>query len=130
MKIFPVLNSALVLLSGIKTKHGRVNTKIVLELVRESRKSKNPVKVMTSKKRTMEQTRSIFGVGEKGGASGKRDLGVEKRLDGAIDKIGVKGAFVIVSRVLLTSLRNWSGSIPEKISSDKLPRGNARSATG
>ena len=47
-----------------------------------------------------------------------------------IDRIGVEYDVVIVLRALITNLRNWSGSTPERISSDKLPRVNARSKTG
>ena len=130
MKIFRVLSGTLVLLSGSKMDHGRFNTKNGIETSLWVKKSKVTVKVMTPAERAMEWTRFILGVGEEGSAWGKRDLGVDKRLDGAIDRIGVEIADVIVSRALITSLRNWSGSIPERMSSDKLSRVNARSTTG
>ena len=41
-------------------------------------------------------------MGEEGSVSGKRYLGVDKRLDSEIDRIGMEEAFVIVLRALIT----------------------------
>ena len=46
-----------------------------------------------------------------------------------INWIGGEGDNGIVLRALITSLSNSSGSMPERISSDKLPRENTRSST-
>ena len=51
-------------------------------------------------------------------------------IGGTIGWIGGEGADVIVSRALITSLSNSSAFIPVSISFDKLPRVNARVATG
>ena len=85
---------------------------------------------MASPDSTIGQTRSIFRVREVDCAAGRGDWGVDKRLDGAINWICGEGDNVIVSRTLITSLSNLSGSMPERISSNKLPRVNARSSTG
>ena len=104
--------------------------KIISKLSCESRKFKDPAKVMTSPNSAIDRTRSIFGVREADCAVGRWDWGVEKRLDGAINWIDGEGDNVIVSRALITSLSNSSVSMLERISSDKLPRVNARSSTG
>ena len=64
---------------------GRSSPKIVIKLACESIKSNDPVKVMTPPEGGMERARSIIRVGETVSAIGKRDRGVEKSLDGAID---------------------------------------------
>ena len=54
----------------------------------------------------------------------------ENRLNGKLGGIGVEGVLAIVSRALITSLSNFFGSMPERMSSEKLPRVSARSPTG
>ena len=104
--------------------------KIVSKLVFDSKRCNDPVKVMAPSEEAMGRTRSIFEVDEEVSAVGGKDWGVKKGLYYVIDRIGVECDFVIVLRALITNLRNWSRSTPERISSDKLPRVNTRSKTG
>ena len=84
---------------------------------------------MTSPDSEIDRTRSIFGVKKVDCAVRRGDWGVEKKLDGAINWIGGEGDNVIVSRALITSSSNSYSSMPERISSDKLPTVNARSSS-
>ena len=51
-------------------------------------------------------------------------------LDGLTSGEGVGDAGAIVSRTLIRTFCNWSRSIPERMSSDRLPSTNSRFATG
>ena len=59
--------------------------KIISKLSCESRKFNDTEKVMTSFQRATERVRFIFEVSEEINAVEIRDLGVEKKLNGAID---------------------------------------------
>ena len=76
--------------------------------------------VMKPPKIPTEQTQFIFGLTEDLCAIDETNVGVEKRLTGGTE---------IVSRVVITRLRNSSGVIRERMSSDKLPSVNSRVST-
>ena len=67
----------------------------------------------------MARARSIFGATEGLCATDEIDVGVEKRLTGGTG---------LVSRAVITRLRNSSGVIPERMSSDKFPSVNPRAS--
>ena len=117
-------------LRGIRFSMVGSSPKIISKLSYESKNFKDLVKVMASPDSTIGQTWSIFRVREVDCATGRGDWGVDKRLDGAINWICGEGDNVIVSRTLITSLSNLSGSMPERISSNKLPRVNTIFSTG
>ena len=75
---------------------------------------------MTPPDKATERTRSILGVAEFASDAVEIGGGVRKRLtDGT----------VIVLRAVIRRLRNSTGVIPERISSDKFPSVNPRAST-
>ena len=56
---------------------------------------------MTPLEREIEQTRSIFEVGDEYGVTEERVVGVENRLDGSISGEGIGSTCAIVSRALI-----------------------------
>ena len=59
-----------------------------------------------------------------------RDVGVEKRLDGATSREGIRGAGAIILRAVIRRLRMCSSSILAMISSHGFPGANSKSTTG
>ena len=70
-----------------------------------------------------------FGVEESIFATDELPWGVEKRFASETGWRGVDGDFVMASRAMIRRLRNSAWSIPERMSSDKLPSVNSRLAT-